>query len=704
MRRWTPTARDLEDVRTRMSDSPSNAEVQQTGCQTISDFPWVSSQVPELLGQDCVHAVLHAIALHPKATSVHVVACRALSKLTLCPELVRHVTSAGSVLILSSLRVAPTDSSLLLYACQSLINLCQDADVKSTVVALQGEELLTKALQDHPELEPVISSLASVLGVTLQPGPPDGDETVPSSDPSPKSTPSPPSRSQHRMESTTPPLSSRGTVEDASTEALSPLRGTLRPPSSPHDPRQRQATPPRAPPQQQQQQQHVGNFGFQPAHDSSKALPSGLKVDLRGFKAIGGKGAQKVHEASSSSSSPELSYTVQPRTNPSADLLIDGFRANLKTHALSATDVSQYSSEDLTELLTDVFQYNVVERNKIKAYLKQLGTGDQNAEIERDTLEQLLTPPSEFICSVSGDVMQDPVFTADGHTYDRAAITKWFRTCAATGTVTSPNTGLPLTCQSLVPNHSLRSQVEAWKEAAKKIADKHKVAIVSYDLEELLGPVTGAQPPMLKPHSSTPVRKGFNFSSPAEDLCDGCGRELTGPFVRATGKRFHTECFKCGRCSKVIVEKKFGAHNGAVYHAHCLAVVRGDVCAKCRSAISGTVVTALEVRWHEEFFSCAGCKTVISDDLFTTYDGRPYHPECDPTDHTGTVRAAILRNGADPRARGRGRTGGTTPSPARGRSMGRQQLLTSLRGQGSRAAQQLHNALTGVTPFRQTVI
>jgi hypothetical protein len=35
--------------------------------------------------------------------------------------------------------------------------------------------------------------------------------------------------------------------------------------------------------------------------------------------------------------------------------------------------------------------------------------------------------PNEYLCSLTLEVMVDPVIAADGHTYERAAITRWFR-------------------------------------------------------------------------------------------------------------------------------------------------------------------------------------------------------------------------------------------------------------------------------------
>lgn len=52
--------------------------------------------------------------------------------------------------------------------------------------------------------------------------------------------------------------------------------------------------------------------------------------------------------------------------------------------------------------------------------------------------------------------MEDPHFTADGHTYEAEAIRAWF----SRGRNTSPMTNLKLPHQNLVPNRTLRSAIQ----------------------------------------------------------------------------------------------------------------------------------------------------------------------------------------------------------------------------------------------------
>eukprot|EP00927_Polykrikos_kofoidii_P056390 TRINITY_DN50511_c0_g1_i1.p1 TRINITY_DN50511_c0_g1~~TRINITY_DN50511_c0_g1_i1.p1 ORF type:complete len:637 (+),score=88.69 TRINITY_DN50511_c0_g1_i1:298-2208(+) len=57
-----------------------------------------------------------------------------------------------------------------------------------------------------------------------------------------------------------------------------------------------------------------------------------------------------------------------------------------------------------------------------------------------------------FLCPITHDVMTDPVVSADGYTYERIAIARWFETSRK-----SPVTGQSLPHTDLAPNHSVRT-------------------------------------------------------------------------------------------------------------------------------------------------------------------------------------------------------------------------------------------------------
>ncbi|XP_022957882.1 U-box domain-containing protein 35-like isoform X2 [Cucurbita moschata] len=70
--------------------------------------------------------------------------------------------------------------------------------------------------------------------------------------------------------------------------------------------------------------------------------------------------------------------------------------------------------------------------------------------------------PNHFICPILLDVMNDPCVAADGYTYDRRAIEKWFQEKDI-----SPATKLPLPHKNLIPNHGLLSSIMEWNSRNK---------------------------------------------------------------------------------------------------------------------------------------------------------------------------------------------------------------------------------------------
>lgn len=67
--------------------------------------------------------------------------------------------------------------------------------------------------------------------------------------------------------------------------------------------------------------------------------------------------------------------------------------------------------------------------------------------------------PSEHLCPITYEVMKDPVVAADGYSYERRAIERYFR---GPGNARSPMTGLPLPNKTVVPNQALKIMINDW--------------------------------------------------------------------------------------------------------------------------------------------------------------------------------------------------------------------------------------------------
>ncbi len=73
--------------------------------------------------------------------------------------------------------------------------------------------------------------------------------------------------------------------------------------------------------------------------------------------------------------------------------------------------------------------------------------------------------PDEFTCAITRDIMEDPVVAADGHSYERAAITHWLSRSRR-----SPMTNAPMYTE-LVPNIALRKAICEWRTRAPLALD-----------------------------------------------------------------------------------------------------------------------------------------------------------------------------------------------------------------------------------------
>lgn len=72
--------------------------------------------------------------------------------------------------------------------------------------------------------------------------------------------------------------------------------------------------------------------------------------------------------------------------------------------------------------------------------------------------EEIPTPPEEFRCPISLQIMHEPVIISSGQTYERVCIEKWFKN----GHNTCPKTQQKLTHFSLTPNFCVKGLITSW--------------------------------------------------------------------------------------------------------------------------------------------------------------------------------------------------------------------------------------------------
>lgn len=118
-------------------------------------------------------------------------------------------------------------------------------------------------------------------------------------------------------------------------------------------------------------------------------------------------------------------------------------------------------------------------------------------------LREMIQTPDSFLCSITKDVMQDPVVAADGHSYEKAAIRKHIEIHHATmrrnmeeqgqeawtGWARSPMTNLELDDYYLIPNRSLKSAIADWRHRFQAFRAENP------DLEEVTDSSDDSAPP-----------------------------------------------------------------------------------------------------------------------------------------------------------------------------------------------------------------
>jgi hypothetical protein len=71
--------------------------------------------------------------------------------------------------------------------------------------------------------------------------------------------------------------------------------------------------------------------------------------------------------------------------------------------------------------------------------------------------------PESYYCSITFNLMHEPVIDPDGHTYERVAIENWIRVNGK-----SPATRSPLTVDQLYPNHAISDLLDEEKNRAEE--------------------------------------------------------------------------------------------------------------------------------------------------------------------------------------------------------------------------------------------
>eukprot|EP01119_Soliformovum_irregulare_P006788 TRINITY_DN19212_c0_g1_i1.p1 TRINITY_DN19212_c0_g1~~TRINITY_DN19212_c0_g1_i1.p1 ORF type:complete len:603 (-),score=47.28 TRINITY_DN19212_c0_g1_i1:22-1830(-) len=103
--------------------------------------------------------------------------------------------------------------------------------------------------------------------------------------------------------------------------------------------------------------------------------------------------------------------------------------------------------------------------------------------------------------------------------------------------------------------------------------------------------------------------------------CFKCHQSLTGKFLEVEGRYVHSDCFKCNICRRHMGDRFFEM-NGAYVCADC----GGSTCCRCSTPVTGQYVEAFGKKYHTHCFKCHRCQNVL-DDYFDV-DGMPTCDNC----------------------------------------------------------------------------
>ncbi|KAI9104817.1 hypothetical protein DFS34DRAFT_214499 [Phlyctochytrium arcticum] len=113
-----------------------------------------------------------------------------------------------------------------------------------------------------------------------------------------------------------------------------------------------------------------------------------------------------------------------------------------------------------------------------------------------------------------------------------------------------------------------------------------------------------------------------------EHACRVCVEPIIGSHVNANNDRFHQSCFVCCQCLEPFPENIFFEAGGRYYCDFDYTVLYGARCGRCGEIIRGKCLTALDMKWHPEHFTCDQCGKPLAGTTFVKKNNKPYCKPC----------------------------------------------------------------------------
>ncbi|GAA5978747.1 hypothetical protein JCM11641_006164 [Rhodosporidiobolus odoratus] len=129
---------------------------------------------------------------------------------------------------------------------------------------------------------------------------------------------------------------------------------------------------------------------------------------------------------------------------------------------------------------------------------------------------------------------------------------------------------------------------------------------------------------------------GEKRNASGQALCAKCELPMTGQFVRALRTVYHLDCFRCLDCNRIVAAKFFPIDDptpdSSFSPTKQVPLCETDyfrrlslLCNKCGQALRGSYITALDMKFHVEHFTCSVCPTVFGpQDSYYEHAGSVY--------------------------------------------------------------------------------
>ena len=164
-----------------------------------------------------------------------------------------------------------------------------------------------------------------------------------------------------------------------------------------------------------------------------------------------------------------------PYLNDQNKIIEEAFNQNFDSVTITIPFDNSKRIIEFNNRFTFATQTDEITGKKVRIIRRNIITVKKLIELLKNENEKIIEPekllkyidenkiPHEFYCSISQDIMKDPVKTVDGFTYDYESIEKWLATSWK-----SPLTGLNLTSKLLQPNNELKVQIQEFFKKQQK--------------------------------------------------------------------------------------------------------------------------------------------------------------------------------------------------------------------------------------------